>query len=138
MVTAYRNVRGKLKATGSPLDPLYVIVDGISVTNFSVYGFVLNVPDNTVTTILTQSYVANTFENLVMVSVSGEDYAKYFLVINGSNVDIRRSGPDRNLTFDFTGAPISLMPGDIVDIKVEHFFVGSLLKFDATIYGYDG
>ena len=136
MVTSYSNVRGKLQATGSPLDPLYVVVQGISIITFNNYGSVTNVVDNTKTTIVSQAYSANAFENLVIVSVSGDDYAKYYLTVNGTDIDIRRTGPDRNLTYDFTGSPLALAPGDIVDIKVQHFFVGSLLDFEATIYGY--
>ena len=137
MVTGYRNVRGIIKASGTPDDPLYVIVDGISVTTFNSPGSVTNVPDTTKTTILTQAFSLGVFENLVMVSVSGEDYAKYFLTLNGVDIDIRRTGPDRNLTFDFTGAPLALVSGDIVDVKVEHFVPASLIDFEATIYGYD-
>ena len=137
MVTGYRNVRGIIKASGTPDDPLYVIVDGISVTTFNSPGSVTNVPDTTKTTILTEAFSVGVFENLVMVSVSGEDYAKYFLTLNGVDIDIRRTGPDRNLTFDFTGAPLALVSGDIVDVKVEHFVPASLIDFEATIYGYD-
>ena len=105
-----------------------VVVEGISVITYNTNGAVTNVADNVKTTILTQAYVATTFENLVMVSVSGTDYAKYFLTLNTVDIDIRRSGPDRNLQFDFTGAPLALSPGDVLDI----------LDFEATIYGYEG
>ena len=120
-----------------PGNPLNVQVDGISVTKFNSSGTVSNVVDTTKTTILSQAFVSGTFENLVIISVSGEDYAKFFLTLNGSDIDIRRTGPDRNLTFDFTGAPLALSPGDIIDVKVEHFNVGDLVDFEATIYGYD-
>ena len=137
MVTAYRNVRGSLKVSGTVDDPVFVIVEGISVTNFNVNAAVTNVADSTKTTILTQSFVASTFENLVLVSVSGSYFAKYFLTINGVDIDIRRSSPDRNLQYDFTGAPVEVNIGDTIDIKVEHFDVGQLHDFEATIYGYD-
>ncbi|MHA2066716.1 MAG: hypothetical protein ACXABY_20280 [Candidatus Thorarchaeota archaeon] len=120
-----------------PANPLDVEVQGISIINFNTSATVSNVADNTKTTILTQAYVAGSFENLVIVSVSGEDYAKFFLTVNGSDIDIRRTGPDRNLTFDFTGAPFALTTGDVVDVKVEHFNVGSLVDFEATVYGYN-
>lgn len=115
-----------------------VTVAGISLTEFNVTGSVANVTDNTKTTILTQAFVSGTFKNLTLVSVSGEDYAKFFITINGSDIDIRRSGPDRNVTFDYTGAPFKLVTGDVVDVKVEHFTVGELIDFEATIYGYSG
>jgi hypothetical protein len=130
-------VTGDITATGDPANPLYVVVDGISVVTFNTVGSVTNVPVTTKTTILTQAFVATTFENLVMISVSGGDYAKFYLTLNGSDIDIRRSGPDRNLQFDFTGAPLALSPGDIIDVKVEHFVPATLLDFEATIYGYD-
>jgi hypothetical protein len=113
-----------------------VTVDGISLTDFNVTGSVTNVAASTKTTILTQAYSAGVFENLTQVSVSGEDYAKFFITLNGSDIDIRRSGPDRNVEFNYTGAPYKLNPLDVVDIKVEHFNTGSLVDFDATIYGY--
>ena len=111
-------------------------VDGISLTEYNKVGSVTNVAAATKTTIVTQAYVAGTFENLTIVAVSGEDYAKYFVTVNAVDIDIRRSGPDRNLTFMYTGAPYQLSPGDVVDVKVEHFNTGDLVDFDATIYGY--
>ena len=95
-----------------------------------------NVAATTKTTIVSQAFSAGVFENLTLVSVSGEDYAKFFVTINAADIDIRRSGPDRNVTFDFTGAPYKLTAGDVVDIKVEHYNTGDLVDFDATIYGY--
>ena len=137
MVTAYRNIRGKLKVSGTEGDPVFVVVEGIALTNFTVNAAVTNVADATKTTILTQAFVASTLENITIISVSGSYFAKYFLTLNGVDIDIRRSSPDRNLQFDFTGSPLALVAGDVVDIKVEHFDVGILHDFEATIYGYD-
>jgi hypothetical protein len=136
MVTAYRNIRGKLKVSGTPADPVYVVVEGISIITFRKIGSVTGIAGSTKTTIVSQTYTANTFENVVMVSVSGTNQAKFFFTINGVDVDIRRSAPGYNLQFDFTGSPYALLPGDVVDIKVEHFGGGSE-DFEATIYGYD-
>lgn len=127
-------IRGDITATVDSSVP--VVIEGISLTNFSTNAGVTSVADNVKTTILTQAYVAGTFENLAIISVSGDDYAKYYFTLNGTDIDIRRSGPDRNLQFDFTGAPYELVTGDIIDIKVEHFVVGELYDFDATFYGY--
>ena len=135
MVTGYRNIRGVLKATGSPLDPLYVIVQGISIITFNKPAAIVAIAPGTKTTIVSQVYIAGTFENVPMVSVSGTNYAKYFFSINGSDIDIRRTGPNLNLDFDYKGAPFSLTPGDVVDVKVEHFNAGAE-DFEATIYGY--
>jgi hypothetical protein len=135
MVTAYRNVRGALKVSGTPTDPVYVVVEGISIITFNKPGTVTAIAPSTKTTIVSQVYTATTFENVVIISVSGTNYAKYFFSVNGSDKDIRRSGPDLNLTYDFTGAPFALAPGDVVDVKVEHFNAGNE-DFEATIYGY--
>ena len=127
---------GPIQVQGTETDPLYVVVQGISVITYNKFGAVTNIADNTKTTIVTQSYVLGTLENISIVSVSGDDYAKYFLTVNNVDIDIRRTGPDRNLQFDFTGSPLALSIGDVVDIKVEHYSVGSNLDFDATIYVY--
>jgi hypothetical protein len=113
-----------------------VEVDGISVINFNVSGSILAIAPSTKTTIVSQVFIASTFENVSIVSVSGTNYAKYFFMINGSDIDVRRSGPDLNLSYDFTGSPFSLSPGDLIEVKAEHFNVGTV-DFDATIYGYD-
>jgi hypothetical protein len=128
-------ITGDVNATVDSTVP--VSVEGISLTEYRNQGAVTNLAATTKTTIVTQAFVSGTFQNLVMVSCSGQDYAKFFLTINAVDVDVRRTGPDRNLTFDFTGAPLKLVAGDVVDVKVEHFNSGDLLDFDATIYGYD-
>ncbi len=117
--------------------PLPVTVEGISIINFRKPGAIATIADNVKTTIVTATYLAGTFENLVIGAVSGTTMAKYFLTINGVDVDIRRTSPGRNLQFDFTGAPLALVTGDVVDLKVIHFNTGVFEDFDATIYGYD-
>ena len=117
------------KVTGS------ISVDGVALSSSKTTGSATNVPATTLTTILTKTADAS-FSNISIISVSGDDYAKFTLVINGSTIDTRRSGPDRNLQFDFTSNPLQIAVGDIVDMKVEHFFTGDLLNFDASIYGY--
>jgi hypothetical protein len=107
-----------------------------STTTSVTSGSVSAIAVSTKTTIATKSFVLAAFENLVKVSVSGEGYAKFYLTLNTVDIDIRRTGPDRNLVFDFSGSPLSLTIGDVIDIKVEHFDTGSTLDFDATIYGY--
>lgn len=112
-----------------------VTVDGVALSSSKAIGTASNVPAATLTTILTK-VADSSLTNISIVSVSGDDYAKYTLVINSITIDIRRSGPDRNLQFDFTANPLKTTLGDVIDIKVEHFFAGDLLDFDATIYGY--
>jgi len=110
-------------------------ITGVSLISFVTKGVATNVAATTKTTILSVTYSA-TFNNVALVSVSGQDYAKFFLTINAVDADIRRTGPDRNLVYDFKSNPLGLVTGDVVDVKVEHFFTGDLLDFEATLYGY--
>jgi len=110
-------------------------VVGLGGTTVKAAGTVLALPAFTRATILTVIADIN-FLNLSIISVSGEDYAKFYLVINGDEIDIRRSGPSRNMEFNYTGAPIELAYGDIVDVQVEHYNPSSLVDFDCTIYGF--
>jgi hypothetical protein len=110
-------------------------IEGISLTNFNLLASIVNIAPSVKTTIVSQVYVLGTFENVAMLSVSGTGYAKFFFVRNGVDVDIRRTGPNLNLTYDFTGAPYALAVGDICEIKVEHFNAANQ-DFDGTIYGY--
>ena len=135
MVTAYRNVRGALKVSGTPLDPVYVVVEGISIISFNILGTITGIAPSTKTTIVSQVYTAGTIENVPLISVSGTNYAKYFFQINALDVDIRRAAPNLNVDFNYTGAPFALTPGDIVSVAVEHFNAGNE-DFEGTIYGY--
>ena len=136
MVTAYRNVRGKLKVSGEQGDPIYVIVEGISIITFFKEGSVSAAAASpTVTTIVTQAFVLSTFENIVLIEVSATNYAKFYLKVNGVIIATKRSGPELNISFDFTGAPYALIIGDVVTVEVEHFNPGTI-DAEATIFGY--
>jgi len=110
-------------------------VIGIGGTTVKAAGTVTALPAFTRATILTAIADIN-FLNLSIVSVSGEDYAKFYLLINGNELDIRRTGPSRNLEFNYTGAPIELAYGDIVQVQVEHYNPSALPDFDCTLYGF--
>jgi hypothetical protein len=110
-------------------------IEGVALISFSSTGTATNVAASTKTTILSATYSAS-FNNIALISVSGQDYAKFFLTLNAADIDIRRTGPARNLTYDFKSNPLKLVSGDTIDVKVEHFFTGDLLDFEATIYGY--
>jgi len=110
-------------------------ITGVSLISFQSNGTVSNVVDSTKTTIVSATY-SGTFNNVALISVSGGNYAKFFLTINTIDIDIRRTGPALNLEFDFKSNPLGLTTGDVVDIKVEHFNTGSLVDFEAVIYGY--
>lgn len=127
---------GPIQVLGTPTDPIYVIAEGMGATTYYKFGSASSVPDTTKTTILSVTFAATTFENISLVAASGHDYAKFYLTLNSVDIDIRRSGPDRNLFFDFRSMAYALTTGDVVDVKVEHFHSGDLLDFNATIYGY--
>lgn len=95
-------------------------------------GSVLLVPANTLTTILTYTAVSAT--RLTRIGVSGTDYAKFQIFLNTVLIETRRTGPDRTLDFAFT-SPLSLAPGQILDVKVTHYAPGVLADFESTIYG---
>ena len=101
--------------------------------NITVVGAQTSVSDNTLTTLVTM--VANGYNRLVQISVSGTAYAKFQLFINSSLKETRRSGPDRNLYFTYNH-PIRLNSGDVVDLKVTHYNAGQLENFEATIFAY--
>jgi len=111
-------------------------INGIALTTYISPGSVASVTDNTKTTIHTVSFIAGTFENLVIISVSGSTHGKYFFTLNTVDQDVRRTMPSRNLEFDYTGGPIKLVLGDTIDVKVIHYNVGVLEDFEATVYGY--
>ena len=135
MTVELRRVVSQPPVTGTPLDPLYVIVQGISIISYNKVGSLSSLAPSTKTTIVSDVYLAGTIVNVPLISVSGTNYAKYYFQINGSDIDIRRTGPNLNLDFNFTGAPFSLTPGDIVSVAVEHFNAGTE-DFEATLYGY--
>ena len=126
---------GPIKVKGTIDDPLYVIVNGISIITFFKEDSATAILITTLTTIVTQSFSALTFENVVLVEVSATNYAKYFIKVNGVTIATKRSGPNLNLSFDFTGAPYALTIGDVVTVEVIHYNVGAI-DAEATIFGY--
>lgn len=91
-----------------------------------------SVPNGSLTTILT--YTAASDTRLTRISVSGTDYAKFQIFLNTVLIETKRSGPDRSLDFAFT-APLGLVAGQILDVKVTHYAPGVLADFESTIYG---
>jgi len=133
--TGHRSIIGRIKASGEENDPLFVVVQGISIITFNKPGSITSIAPSTKTTIVSQVFVADSIENVPLISASGTNYAKYFFQINAIDIDIRRGAPNYNVEFNFTGAPFALTAGDIVSIAVEHFNAGTE-DFEATIYGY--
>ena len=93
---------------------------------------VTNVPDGALTTILTLTAIADT--KITRIAVSGTDYAKFQLFIDTVLIETKRSSPERSLDFIFT-APLGLVAGQILDVKVTHYATGVLADFESTIYG---
>lgn len=95
-------------------------------------GSVTGVTASTLTTVLT--YTAATAIRATRIGVSGTDYAKFQIFLNTVLIETKRSGPDRSLDFAFT-SPLSLVIGDVLDVKVTHYAPGVLADFESTIYG---
>lgn len=123
---------------GTTKKALNVFVDGGSVTtdpiatSFLVVGSALNVPASTLTTITT--YTAASAKKITQISVSGQVYGKFQLFKNTVLFETRRTSPERSLDFMFN-SPLTLMPGDVLDVKVTHFQIGELSDFESTVYG---
>ena len=93
----------------------------------------VNVPDNSLTTIVT--YTAPSAKKISKISMSGTDYAKFQLFLNTVLIDTKRSGPERSVDFNFDN-PLALASSDVLDVKVTHYATGVLADFESTIYGY--
>jgi len=138
IVQGWREINTTTYISGQPIAAYLegqMDVRGVSSVTYKGVGAASNVAEGLRTTIFTV-VADDTILNISNIVVSGEAYAKYFLVHNNTDLDIRRSGPDRNLEFDFKGSSWLLNYGDIVDVQVEHCCPGELLNFGCTVYGY--
>lgn len=91
-----------------------------------------NVPDNTLTTVVT--YTAAAPKRVSQITFGGSAYAKFQLFLNTVLIDTYRTGPERIGRFVFE-APYALSIGDVVDLKVTHYVTGAAEDFEAAIYG---
>lgn len=105
---------------------------GEAVTAYTV-GSATSVPSATLTTVATLT--ANGINMVVVIPCSGQDYAKWQLFVNSTLKQTMRSGPSRNVSFYFNH-PYTIDAGDVMDVKVTHYFTGETLDFEATIYGF--
>jgi hypothetical protein len=105
---------------------------GEAVTAYAV-GSATSVPSSTETTVVTLT--ANGVNMMTCINVSGDDYAKWRLYVNSALKETMRTGPDRNGRFYFVH-PYTIQANDVVDVKVEHFWAGDNLNFEATVYGF--
>jgi len=104
---------------------------GLIPINSTLTGSIGAVPDNALTTILTLT--AGTVHKVTRISCSGSDYAKFQIFINSSLIETRRSSPERTIDFLFL-SPLKLEIGQILDVKVTHYYTGDLGQFESTIY----
>ena len=102
--------------------------------NIIRYNEATLVTSNNLTTILT--FTATQDTNISLLTCSGEDYAKFQLFIDTDLIATKRSGPKRNVEWNFN-APLLLSNGSILDIKVTHWYTGEALNFESTMYAYD-
>jgi len=91
-----------------------------------------NVTSNNLTTILT--FTATQDTNISLISCSGEDYAKFQLFIDTTLIATKRSGPERDVEWNFVN-PLLISNGSILDIKVTHWHTDAL-DFEAGMYGF--
>lgn len=110
-------------------NPIFTVLNSVSVL---ATGTALAVGSITLTTIVTRT--APAAETVSQISCSGQNYAKFTLVLNTVIIDTKRNGPGRNVDFIFF-QPLALISSDILDVKVEHFQTGEINDFEATVYG---
>lgn len=96
-------------------------------------GSVTAVPSATTTTVVT--YTAVGTHTINRISTSGDTYARWFIVINSIVKEEKQTGPDRETDFEWSGGPLLLNSGDILDVKVRHAYTGLTPDFNVTIYG---
>lgn len=99
----------------------------VSIVYTSVYLFneINSVPINTLTTVQTYTVPAGKEAFLQKVQTSGENIAKYYVLVNSVVVDLKRTyfGSDLNTEFDYIDSNalgLKLFTGDVVQIQVIH------------------
>lgn len=95
------------------------------------YSEASSVTANNLTTILT--FTATARIEISLITCSGQDYAKFQIFVDTVLKGTKRSGPARNVEWNFSN-PLILENGSILDIKVTHWFTGDALDFEAGMY----
>lgn len=87
----------------------------------SIYNEISSVATNLTTNILSYTIPMGSTAELEDVNVSGDNIAKYELLVNGNVVDKKRTyfGGNLNEVFDFKNS-IVLVAGDIITVRVNH------------------
>jgi|SRR3989304_6001486 len=90
----------------------------------------INVASGSQQTILTLN--ATVEHRIVRISCSGEAYAVYQLYIDTNLIETKIVG-ERSVDFLFS-VPLLLSIGEILDVKVIHYYTGNTFNFNSTIY----
>ena len=124
---------GSAESQVTSLNGLPVTIIGSSSTPNSILAYSETTALGSATLATVVTYTATGSDVVSRVIVSGEDYAKFTIVLNTVIKATARSGPDRNVFFDLN---LGLTVGDVLDVKVEHFHTGDTLDFEGSIIGF--
>ena len=95
---------------------------------------VANVSDNTQTTVVTLA--ANGVRFITKIMCSGNDNAKWEVIVDGSTTVATKRGDGRSVEFDFP-IPYQLEASKPMDVKVTHYYTGESLDFEVSIIGFE-
>ena len=80
------------------------------------------------------TYTASGDETISDIIIGGTCYARFNIYLNTNLIFVIRSGPSRQANLSIQ-RPLQITTGDIVDVKVIHYYIGSAEDFEATILG---
>jgi len=86
------------------------------------------------TTVTVVTIPANGVTDVVHISCTGEESARWELYLDSVLIDMKRT-TNRNVTFEF-GTALEILEGEVFDVKVFYNGPESSADFNATIYGY--
>lgn len=110
------------------------VTQGISASIFE-YDDAINVPDNTLTTVLSHTNGAAIEERINFIQATGTADAEFHIVIDTvTKMKFRTSEQVRTMKIEFP--PHILAVGSIIDVKVVHFDIGLLCDFNASLIGH--
>jgi len=101
----------------------------VDVLKFSAITGVANSIETTVA-----SYTSTGEITIGDIVTSGTDYARYNIYVNTVLQFVIRSGPTRQANLALN-RPLQLTTGDVVDVKVIHYYTTHTADFEATILG---
>ena len=100
-----------------------------------LHAEVTSIAASALTTIITRTSLGS--ENIILITGSGEDAAKFEFFIDTVIKGTLRTGAGigLNAVWAFT-MPLALDLGQVLDVKVTHFHTGDTLDFEAGIYAF--